>query len=85
MSLPFGWPKLEVVASSKSELLVFAEYFEGLLKASDELAHVREQLVLVLETIAQLRRKVVHELVCFFGCLFLEILEECAGHVCALG
>ena len=64
---------------------VFTEYFEGLLKASDELAHVREQLVLVLETIAHLRLKVVHEFVRFFGCLFFEILEECASHVCALG
>ncbi len=73
-----------VSLSDPSVSNIFSEDFEGLLEASDKLAHVAQQLVLVVETIVHFTVQVVHEGVCLRRCLLLKVLQECACHVGAL-
>ena len=63
---------------------ILAEDLESLLEASHELAHVSQQLVLMIKPVAHFTLQVVHESVSLVRCLLLKVLQERAGHVCAL-
>ena len=64
---------------------IFAKDLESLLEASHELAHVSQQLVLMIKPVAHFTLQVVHESVSLVRCLLFKVLQERVGHVCALG
>ena len=77
-----GMGSLSKVMRDRSDIL--AKDLEGLLEARDELRHVAEQFVLVIETIAHFSFQVIHKVVSLRRRLLLKVLKECACHVSAL-